>query len=66
MLCQKIRHGIPLAMSGRVFSGRRGFGNALIVEGIRATKLSDTAWRNTVWSDFQSSANPLSTTNDKG
>ena len=43
MLCQKIRHGIPLAMSGRVFSGRRGFGNALIVEGILATKLSDAA-----------------------
>ena len=43
MLWQKIRHGIPLAMSGRVFSGRRGFGNALIVEGIRVTEINDTA-----------------------
>ena len=43
MLCQKIRHGIPLAMSGSVFSERREFDNALIVEGIRATEINDTA-----------------------
>ena len=43
VLCQKIRHGIPLVMSGSVFSEGPEFDNALIVEGIRVTEMNDTA-----------------------
>ena len=53
-------------MSGSVFSERCEFGNALIVEGTHVTELNDTAWQDAIWGDFQSSANPLSTTNDRG
>ena len=53
-------------MSGSVISERRENDNALIVEGIRGTEINDNARRNAIWSDFQSSANPLCTTNDTG